>query len=123
LNVSRLEVSEQETMNEHSQRHQAYGDKLTLKLREVFPSDKLEIDHRAEVGGLHFSIVWGRGHDRRNMQLWIAGNALDDYLMNKQTAEAAEKRLLTFVKGKIPEMAADTTPQRVDVMPADVRVY
>jgi hypothetical protein len=110
-------------MNERSKSHEVYGDKLTPKLRELFPSEELDIKHRAEGGDLHFSIAWGSGQDGRNMQLWIVGNAIDDYLTQESVAEEAEKRLLDFVRGKLREMAAISTPQKVLVLPEHVCVY
>jgi hypothetical protein len=118
----RLGLSEKR-MNERNQSHEAYGDELTPKLRGLFPSEELDICHQAEVDNLHFSIAWGRGQDGRNMQLLIVGNAIDDYLTRESIAEEAEKRLLDFVKGKIREMAAISTPQEVVVLSEHVRVY
>jgi hypothetical protein len=110
-------------MNERSRGHEAYGDKLTPKLFALFPGDDLEINHRAEGGDLHFSIAWGNGKGHRNMQLWITRNALDDYLMRERTSDAAEIRLLDFVKTKIREMAPTASPQKVVVVSEDVTVY
>jgi|GEM_PF-3448411 len=109
-------------MNERKTAHEKYGEDVTPTLKKLFPTD-VEVACRAEDGDLHFSIAWGEGHAERNMQLWIAGNALDDYLIPDHSAEKAEKKLFGFVQSAIQKMEPITMPQKVTVLSEDVRVY
>jgi hypothetical protein len=109
-------------MNERSESRDAYGYRLTPKLEPLFPAEHRDIKHRTEDGHLHFSIAWGEGGSSRNMQLWIARNALNDYLLHEYKADDAEAKLLAFVRRKIAELKPIAEQQRVDVTPEDVRV-
>jgi hypothetical protein len=107
-------------MNERRQRHEEYGERLTPKLEALFPPQDRDVKFLWD-DGLRFSIAWGERESSRNMQLWITGNALDDYLLREHEADEAEARLLAFVKRKIAELKPVAEPQRFAVTPDDVR--
>jgi hypothetical protein len=108
-------------MNERSRRHEDYGDRLTPKLEPLFPAERRDLTRHWD-DGLHFDVTWREGGASREMQLWITGNALDDYLLQEHKADDAEAKLLAVVKRKIAELKPITEPQRVDITPDDVRV-
>ncbi|HEY2324897.1 MAG TPA: hypothetical protein VGJ82_18700, partial [Thermoanaerobaculia bacterium] len=90
-------------MNERKKSHEVYGERLTPKLETLFPAERRDVTCRWD-DGLHFDVTWREGESWREVQLWITGNTLDDYLLQKHIADDAEAKLLAFVKRKVAEL-------------------
>jgi hypothetical protein len=99
-----------------------YGASLYEELKLVFP-DGVRIAHVRDGNDLLLALDWESGDAFRQIGIRVLWEALDDFLLRAQYADASRVKLVERLKEIRRDVRPITEEQRFEVRKDDVRLF